>query len=95
MYDNTNKGALWPAKESANENYPDFTGTLNVEGRDYYISAWQKEPSGKKPVFNLKITAVGQSKEVVSFDNTPEKPVASKATEIPQEVPGFDDDIPF
>lgn len=42
-YDNTNSGALFTNDKKGNEKRPDYTGKINVEGKDFYISAWVKE----------------------------------------------------
>lgn len=41
-YDNTNRGALFANKDRQSDNHPNATGTLNVDGREYWISAWTK-----------------------------------------------------
>ena len=48
-YDNTNSGALFRNDRKTNDRQPTHTGTLNVEGKEYWISAWVKE--GKKGKF--------------------------------------------
>lgn len=40
-YDNTNKGAAF-RKENANPKAPKWAGPLNVEGKNYEISVWEK-----------------------------------------------------
>lgn len=40
-YDNTNRGALFKAEKSE-ESYPDYTGSINVGGTEYWLSAWIK-----------------------------------------------------
>tara|TARA_R100001082_G_C4219388_1_gene98531 strand:+ start:354 stop:500 length:147 start_codon:yes stop_codon:yes gene_type:complete len=39
-YDNTDKGALFTAKERKTEKHPHMTGKVNVKGKDYSLSAW-------------------------------------------------------
>lgn len=47
-YDNTNRGSIWkndkmrPGKQDA-----DFTGSLNVNGVDYWVNAWKRRPDAK------------------------------------------------
>ena len=41
-YDNTNSGAIFRNKRKETDRHPDMTGTLNVEGREYWVSAWSK-----------------------------------------------------
>jgi hypothetical protein len=48
-YDNTDKGALFKNDRKENDKHPDMKGTLNVGGKDFWISAWfnQNEKVGK------------------------------------------------
>lgn len=38
-YDNTNRGALFRNDKDGNEKRPDYTGKINVDGKDYVLSA--------------------------------------------------------
>lgn len=57
-YDNTNSGALFRNERRKNDRQPEFTGSINVEGVEYWMSAWVKEAksSGKK-FFSIALTA--------------------------------------
>ena len=48
-YDNTNSGTLFKNDmEGKSEKFPPYGGSINVEGVEYWISAWVKEgKSGK------------------------------------------------
>jgi hypothetical protein len=41
-YDNTNSGIITRNDKQGNEKRPDYRGSINVEGRDYWLSAWIK-----------------------------------------------------
>jgi hypothetical protein len=41
-YDNTNSGLLARNDKQGNESRPDYRGSINVEGREYWLSAWIK-----------------------------------------------------
>lgn len=43
-YDNTNKGALFKDTEKPEgTKKPDYTGKLNVNGKDYRLAGWLRE----------------------------------------------------
>jgi hypothetical protein len=41
-HDNTNSGLLTKNDKQGNESRPDYRGSINVEGREYWLSAWIK-----------------------------------------------------
>ena len=50
QYDNTNTGALFKNDKGDNEKRPDYKGSVNIDGSDYWLSAWiktKKDGSGK------------------------------------------------
>lgn len=42
-YDNTNTGALFTNSNRANDRQPHFRGSINIEGVEYWLSAWKKQ----------------------------------------------------
>ncbi len=55
-YDNTNKGILGRNDRKTQDNHPDFSGSINVEGRDYWLSGWVKErKDGSGRFFSLSV----------------------------------------
>jgi uncharacterized protein (DUF736 family) len=69
-YDDTNRGALFPADDKKTEKSPDFTGTLNVEGKEYRLSAWKKTSKAGKKFLSVSIS------EPQSKDGAPAKQVS-------------------
>lgn len=43
-YDNTNRGAIWGNQRKEKDTHPDFTGSINVEGVEYFLDAWKRKP---------------------------------------------------
>ncbi len=78
-YDNTNSGALYRNENKQEEKHPDYSGSINVGGKDYWLSGWVKESKkdGKK-FFSLSIKQKAK-----------ENPHSKKEVEQPN------DDIPF
>ena len=47
-FDNTNRGTLGRNKRREKDSHPEYTGSLNVDGNNYWLSAWVKESNGEK-----------------------------------------------
>lgn len=41
-YDNTNRGSLFKNDRKDDAKFPDYKGSINVDGTDYWLSAWIK-----------------------------------------------------
>lgn len=57
-YNNTNRGALFTNERKTQDNHPGFTGKINVEGKDYWLSAWGKTAKSGKKFLSLSVTPV-------------------------------------
>ena len=81
-FDNTDRGVLYRNENKTSENHPDYSGSVNVAGADYWLSGWLKESKkdGKK-FFSLSVRPKNDSKPA-------NKPVKSVD-------PDINDDIPF
>ena len=47
--DNTNKGALFINNKKEKDSHPTMKGSINIDGKEYWLSAWSKthETKGK------------------------------------------------
>lgn len=56
-YDNTNRGAIWKNDDKREDNHPDFKGSINVEGVEYWVSAWKRKEgaAAKAPALSFSI----------------------------------------
>ena len=55
-YDNTNRGQIWKNEKKTTESHPDFTGTLNVNGVEFYVSAWKRKEAAASASTHLRAT---------------------------------------
>lgn len=74
-YDDTNRGALFPS-EKKTDKHPDLKGKLNVNGEDFYLSAWSQVSKAGKKYLSISIDkpreaettpSVAQSSEDLPF----------------------------
>lgn len=57
QYDDTNRGALFKNNDKASDNHPDYSGKINVDGKDYWVSAWIKEAKNGGKFMSLSVKA--------------------------------------
>lgn len=104
-YDNTNKGAIWGNKDKQSDTHPDFKGSINIEGVEYWLSGWKRDPNGNPNAPSVKF-AVTRKEEVHNQGFQQAQQAAQQAPpqqQAPQQEPqqqqaprtDFDDDIPF
>ena len=82
QYDNTNRGSIWKNDRRETEKNPHFTGVANVEGREFYVSAWKKDKDGNPKA------------PVVTFSFKPKDGVPQDLKEA-FKVKKEDDDVPW
>lgn len=44
QYDNTNRGVAFVNDTKESDSHPDMKGSINIEGTEYWLSAWWKTP---------------------------------------------------
>lgn len=87
-FDNTNRGAMFKNNEKRDGRSPDYRGTLNVNGAEFWISGWIKTAGAKAKNPGSKFMSVSvQPKEQ---DGPSLADVRVKHDEM-----GPDEDIPF
>ena len=69
QFDNTNRGAIWPNDRREKETHPHFTGTLNVDGKEYWVSAWKKKPDAKPGAPSLSFSVNPKDDNKASRDD--------------------------
>jgi len=81
-YDNTNRGVLFKNDRKTEDYHGDYTGSIDIDGVEYFLDAWVKESKTGKKFFSLK---KGNEKRGKAPQQSAPK----------QEAPAFDDDLPF
>lgn len=70
-YDNTNKGALFQAKERKTEKHPNMTGKVNIDGKDFSLSAWSNTSKKGEKYLALKVSEFKPNGQQKSEDDLP------------------------
>ena len=55
QYDNTNRGSLFRNDRKTADTHADYTGSLNVEGKEVWINAWLKESKNGTKFMSLSV----------------------------------------
>ena len=102
-YDDTNRGSLFRNKKKNSDRHPDYTGTLNVGGVEFWISAWSKfSPKLGENLLSISVTPKEARPSEGGADPLAPTPVAGEAGNAAPAVkePGYnmddmDGDAPF
>jgi uncharacterized protein (DUF736 family) len=83
-YDNTDKGALFKNdKTGGNPNWPDYRGSINVGGTEFWLNAWIKKSKKGDTYMSLSVKPKQEGGQRVARDAPASDPTP------------FSDDIPF
>ena len=82
QYDNTNRGAVWKnQKMREGKRDPHFTGNINVDGVDYFISVWKSDRDGQnQPVLTMSVRKDDR-------DSQPTYQPQAKPVDVNSEIP--------
>jgi uncharacterized protein (DUF736 family) len=80
-YDNSNRGSLFKNDRKDDAKFPDYKGSINVDGTDYWLSAW------------IKISKDGNKFMSLSVKNKNADASLQPKKKVKQEE--FDDSMPF
>ena len=96
QYDNTDKGVLFKNDKEGNEKRPDYKGSINVGGVDYWLSAWIRTSKAGSKYMSLAVKPKDAARAPVQNDFDARYPSEPKAPAVPvPAVDDFDDEIPF
>lgn len=67
QYDNEKRGALFQNEKRDKPNSPNYTGSITIEGQEYWLSAWVKESKAGKRFLSLS-ASLKEAPKVVKDD---------------------------
>jgi hypothetical protein len=79
-YDRTNSGILFKNDKKESDRHPDYTGSININGTEHFLSAWIKN-GAKGKFMSLSIGKVKDRQESKPRRDSP--------------LPDVDGEIPF
>ncbi|WP_147411976.1 hypothetical protein [Ralstonia pseudosolanacearum] len=89
-YDNTDKGALFKNANKATDNHPDYRGSINVGGTEYWLSAWINKSNAGATYMSLAVQP--KNKDAAHPDDGKSY---RNAREGGRGIDEMDSDIPF
>ena len=60
-FDDTNRGILFENDRKRGDRDPDYKGSINVDGTDYWLSGWEKETK-RGPALSLSVQPKDESR---------------------------------
>lgn len=83
QYDNNLRGALFKNNKRTEERQPEYTGNCEIDGKEYWVSAWVRESKNGTKFFSMAYTPK-------------EQPVTPNVTPVTSNVTAdVNDSIPF
>lgn len=92
-FDNTNRGVLFINDRKTSDKHPDYKGSINVGGKEFWLSAWMKV-TAKGDAISLSI----EPKDAQAGTSKPAAAPAPKPTPASKPASNFsdmDDSPPF
>jgi hypothetical protein len=94
-YDNTNRGVAFVNDAKESDSHPDMKGSINIEGAEYWLSAWWKTPrNGGEDFLSFSV----KPKDAPRAAAPKPHPVARRGKPQPARAPDATDDdldVPF
>jgi len=54
-FSNVNRGSLFKNEKKEEEKHPDMTGSINIDGNEYWISGWKKTSKAGSGFISLSV----------------------------------------
>lgn len=106
-FDRTNRGAIWKNDDKREENHPDFKGSLNVDGVEYWVSAWKRKEGASAKAPALSFSVKPKEEQPQTSRQAPQRSISQRAQSTvrrpdpistglqKRSIIPDDDDIPF
>lgn len=98
-YDNTNSGLLARNQRKEKDTHPDYTGSINIDGQDYWLSAWVKEGREGTRLEGQKYFSLSVKPKEEQQQRRPEPQRRQSSAPQPQKraasIADMEDDVPF
>lgn len=56
QFDDTNKGVLFKNDRKETDKQPDYKGSININGTEFWLSGWKREMKDGSPMLSLSVT---------------------------------------
>lgn len=94
-FDDTNRGALFVNNKKETVKHPDYTGSLDVDGKEFWLSAWEKQSKAGATFLSISITPK-DAKPATGFIGQAKKVGPAPAFGVDEKsAQDFPDDLPF
>jgi hypothetical protein len=91
QYDNTHRGVLFKNDRKESDNHPDYKGSINVGGQEFWLSAWIKDGNkGKFMSLSIK-PKEDQQRQAPPQRQAPTRQAPSRSQSASPDM----DDVPF
>ena len=54
-FDNSNRGSLFKNDKKTEDRHPDMSGSINIDGTEYWISGWKKQSKAGTGFISLSV----------------------------------------
>jgi hypothetical protein len=54
-FDNTNRGSIFRNEKKTEDRHPDMSGSINIDGIEYWISGWKKQSKAGTGFISLSV----------------------------------------
>lgn len=82
-YDNNLRGALFKNNKRTEERQPEYTGNCEIDGKEYWVSAWVRESKNGTKFFSMAYTP----KEQNVVQSAPQVVTSNVTADVDSQIP--------